>query len=57
MLGDGELEELLTRGEADRVERKAWLADKDKVGEAICAFANDLRGYGKSGVVFSRGER
>ena len=41
---DDELLQLLTAGESDRVERKASLADGDKIRQAICAFANDLVG-------------
>ena len=39
---DPELLALLTDLESDRVERKSSLAEKDKICEAICAFANDL---------------
>ncbi len=49
---DGELEELLCDLESDRVERKASLSSPDRVREAICAFANDLPGHGKPGVIF-----
>ncbi|MBI5155537.1 putative DNA binding domain-containing protein [Candidatus Poribacteria bacterium] len=49
---DAELESLLARLESDRVERKQSLSDKDKVCEAICAFANDLAGGGEPGVLF-----
>jgi ATP-dependent DNA helicase RecG len=38
--------------ESDQVERKGSHSETDKVAEAICAFANDLPGYGTSGVVF-----
>jgi ATP-dependent DNA helicase RecG len=37
--------------ESPHVERKASLSTKSKVEEAICAFANDLPGSGKVGVV------
>jgi ATP-dependent DNA helicase RecG len=47
-----ELELLLGDLESDRVERKAALSEPDRVREAICAFANDLPGHGKPGVVF-----
>lgn len=51
-MDDQELEALLGDLESDRVERKASLADPDRVRQAICAFANDLPGHGKPGVVF-----
>lgn len=49
---DSELEALLADLESDRVERKASAADRERIREAICAFANDLPGHGKPGVVF-----
>ncbi|MCL6501644.1 MAG: ATP-binding protein, partial [Pirellulales bacterium] len=52
MLDDHELEALLADLEPDRVERKASLANPDKIREAICAFANDMPGHGRPGVVF-----
>lgn len=54
MLTDAELEALLDDVESDRVERKsAWAGDvPDKARQAVCAFANDLPGYGKPGVLF-----
>ena len=51
---DDELEQLATDLESDRVERKASLAAgdvKEKVGQAICAFANDLPSHKKPGLV------
>jgi ATP-dependent DNA helicase RecG len=51
MLSDAELEMLLDE-ESDRVERKRSAADPDKIHETICAFANDLPGYGKPGLLF-----
>lgn len=53
-LSDEELVALLDDLESDRIERKrAWTgAVPDKVREAICAFANDLPGHGKPGVIF-----
>jgi ATP-dependent DNA helicase RecG len=51
-LTDGELLRRLAEDESDLVERKESAADKDKICEAICAFANDLPGYGKPGVIF-----
>jgi ATP-dependent DNA helicase RecG len=50
---DDELLTLLAALESDQVERKESLKNqKDRVCEAICAFANDLPGYGTSGVIF-----
>lgn len=50
-ISDAELARLAADLESDRVERKARLSDKDKVGQAICAFANDLPGHGRPGVL------
>jgi len=47
-----ELEQLLEDIESDRVERKESLTDGDKIRQAICAFANDLPGHNKPGVLF-----
>ena len=59
MLTDKELLELLNREneesdrmESDRVEFAESGKDKDKICEAICAFANDSPGHGLPGVVF-----
>lgn len=51
-MDDHELELLLENLESDRVERKASFADKDKISEAICAFANDLPDHQQPGVLF-----
>lgn len=51
-MDDNELEILLNDLESDRVERKASLADRDRICEAICAFANDLPGHDQPGVLF-----
>lgn len=51
-LTDGELAQLLSALESDRVERKESLSDPSRVAQAICAFANDLPGHGAAGVVF-----
>ncbi len=48
---DAEIAALLHDIESDRVERKESAKDKDKIGEAFCAFANDLPGHGKDGVL------
>ncbi len=52
MLPDNELEGMLTDLESDRVERKSSFAEKNKVRQAICAFANDLPDYRLPGVLF-----
>ena len=49
---DRELEILLEDLESHRIERKSSLSDPGKIREAICAFANDLPGEGKPGVIF-----
>ncbi|MBM3474113.1 MAG: transcriptional regulator [Armatimonadetes bacterium] len=49
---EAELQALLTDLESDRVERKESLSDPNRIREAVCAFANDLPGHGKPGVVF-----
>ncbi len=53
-LSDAELEKLLADLESDRSERKeSFLGDNPtKIRQAVCAFANDLPGHGKPGVVF-----
>lgn len=53
-LTDEQLIALLDDLESDRIERKrAWAGSApDKVREAVCAFANDLPGHGKPGVIF-----
>ena len=47
-----ELRDLLRDIESDLVERKASLSEKDKIRQAICAFANDLPNHKKAGVIF-----
>ncbi|MDZ7620286.1 MAG: ATP-binding protein [Patescibacteria group bacterium] len=47
-----QLEGLLAELESDCVERKESLSDGDKIRQAICAFANDLPGHGRPGVLF-----
>lgn len=50
---DDELRALLADLESDRVERKESLSSsKEKVCQAICAFANDLPDHRSTGVVF-----
>src|SRR5260370_3311441 len=52
-MDDSELLALLNDLESDRVERKASVTDhQDRIWEAICAFANDLPGYNRPGVLF-----
>jgi ATP-dependent DNA helicase RecG len=53
-LPDEELEALLADLESDRVERKeSFKGDApEKLRQTICAFANDLPGYKRAGVVF-----
>ena len=53
-LRNEDLIRLLRVGELDRVEFKESLSGSaaTKIREAICAFANDLPGYGQPGVVF-----
>lgn len=48
---DQELEALLNDSESDRAERMESAADGDKLRQAICAFANDLPGHNKPGVL------
>ena len=52
MLTDKELLSLLREGESECVEFTVSKADTDKFCKAICAFANDLSGNGKPGVLF-----
>jgi ATP-dependent DNA helicase RecG len=52
-MDDQELERLFDDLESDRAERKSSVAnDKDKICEAICAFANDLPNNQKPGILF-----
>ncbi len=51
-MDDRELETLLSDLESDRVERKASISDKDRIYQAICAFANDLPNHRQPGVLF-----
>ncbi|MCC6782787.1 MAG: putative DNA binding domain-containing protein [Planctomycetes bacterium] len=48
---DDELRALLADLESDLVERKRSAADRSKIRRNICAFANDLHGRGRPGVV------
>lgn len=49
---DREFKALLLDIESDRTERKASASEKDKIRQAICAFANDLPNYQQPGVIF-----
>jgi len=49
---DERLEALLEHGESDRVEYKESAQPKDKIRQAVCAFANDLPDHRAPGVVF-----
>lgn len=51
MIDDVELARLARDIESDSVERKSSLSNADRIGEAICAFANDLPGRGAPGVI------
>ena len=51
MYSDAELEALMSDLESDLVERKESAADGKKIRRNVCAFANDLPGNGKPGVV------
>lgn len=51
-MNNSELEALFKDMESDRVERKPSLSDPNSIRQAICAFANDLPGHGKPGVIF-----
>jgi len=52
MLSDTELESLLGDIENDRVERKSSVSDRDRIREAVCAFANDMPNHCQPGIVF-----
>ena len=49
---DTELQLLLTEIESDRSERKQSASERDKIRQAICAFANDLPNHNVPGVLF-----
>jgi ATP-dependent DNA helicase RecG len=51
-MNDIELEALLREPESDRAERKSSIADRDRICEAICAFANDLPNHRGPGIIF-----
>ncbi len=49
MMDASQLKELISSTETDRIERTRSITDRDKFREAICAFSNDMPGYGKPG--------
>jgi ATP-dependent DNA helicase RecG len=49
---DNELEGLLRDTESDAVERKRSAADRSGIQRNICAFANDIQGRGRPGILF-----
>lgn len=51
-LEERELAELFRGEESDRVEHKSSAVDKNDLRKVICAFANDLAGSGRPGVLF-----
>lgn len=51
MLTKGEVIALLADLESDRVERTESTTNTDKFSRAVCAFANDMPGHGKPGVL------
>lgn len=51
-MDDQEIAALLSDLESDRIERKASDSDRNKIRQAICAFANDLPNHQKPGVIF-----
>lgn len=52
MLSDAELQALMVDLESELVERKQALSDPDRIRQAVCAYANDLPGHGRPGVIF-----
>jgi ATP-dependent DNA helicase RecG len=51
-MDDVEAGRLLRDLESDRAERKASASDRDRIAEAICAYANDLPDHRRSGIIF-----
>lgn len=47
-----ELNRLIKDSESDRVERKESMSEKERICQAICAFANDLPNHQKPGYIF-----
>ena len=54
MVTKQELKKLLVSLETYRIERTISTTDKDKFGEAVCAFANDMPDSGKPGYLLIR---
>lgn len=52
MVTEAELEALRTDLESDRAERKASVADAERIRATICAFANDMPDHRLPGVLF-----
>ncbi len=52
MLSREDLENLFQTLESERVERKRSSSDRSGIRRSICAFANDLPGHGKPGLIF-----
>ena len=51
-MDDRELELFSKDIESDRAERKASITERDRIRQAVCAFANDLPNHRQPGVVF-----
>lgn len=51
-MDDRELKVFLKDIESDRVERKASITERNKIRQAVCAFANDLPNHRQPGVIF-----
>ena len=51
-----ELKQLISAFENEHVERTRAFDKADKIGQAICAFANDISGNGETGYLFLGGE-
>lgn len=51
MLSDEELQRMRFDLESDLVERKPSASERSKIRRNICAFANDLPGHGRAGVI------
>jgi len=52
LMTNSQLEALLSDIESDRSERKQAATDRDKIRQAVCAFANDLPNHNAPAVVF-----
>jgi len=51
-MDDRKLEIFLKDIESDRVERKSSITERNKIRQAVCAFANDLPNHRQPGVIF-----